>query len=119
MDPRMPLFDWQPTGPQLRDEGIARVTENAASWMDNARAIAVEFCRISDGKLITADVVRDFVAARIGQPHHFNAWGALSNWMVRQGRLIPTGRIVPSSRASNHAHKNPEYEVAYSDLGEA
>lgn len=29
-----------------------------------------------------------------------------------QGHLIPTGRIVASQRASNHAHKNPEYEAA-------
>lgn len=100
------------SGATLRDQGIAQVTENSGAWMDRARAEAVAFLEIASGQTLTADVVRDAVARRIGQPHHFNAWGALTNWLLKRGKLIPTGRIVPSSRATNHAHKNPEYEAA-------
>lgn len=106
-----PLLDWAATGRALRDEGISRVTENAGSWMDNAREAALSFLPSISGHSITADVIRDAVQVRVGPPHHFNAWGALTNWLVRRGHLIPTGHLAASTRASNHAHKQPLYEA--------
>lgn len=110
MDFSRPPYPASP-GATLRNEGIARVTENSGSWMDEARAAALSFLPGVSGKLITADVIRDAVLRRAGPPHHFNAWGALVNGLVKRGHLLPTGRVAASPRASNHAHRNPIYEV--------
>jgi len=100
------------SGSYLRDTGIALVTENAGDWMDNAKSLVSMFLARHPGRLITGDDIREVVQPRLGPPHHPNAWGALTRSMLVRGRLIPTGRLVKSTRATNHAHANPEYEIA-------
>jgi len=103
------LFDIA-DGAQLRDDGIARVTAKSGEWMSKAQECAARFLSTLSGSL-TSDEIRDAVREKIGEPHHGNAWGALTRWLILKGYLLRTGRLALSSRASNHAHANPVYEV--------
>lgn len=112
MDNQPSLFDPRPSGDQLRDAGIALVTENAGTWMDRARRVVAKHLRDVAGLFISGDEIRDAVQESIGPPHHPNAWGALTRGFIKSGQLLPTGRLVKSKRESNHSHANPEYEVS-------
>lgn len=101
-------------GSRLRDDGIARVTAKSGEWMGKAQECAAKFLLALGAKSLTSDEIRDEVRAKIGEPHHGNAWGALTRWLIVKGLLFRTGRLAPSSRASNHAHANPVYEVRQS-----
>ena len=107
MAKQLGLFD----GERRRDEGIALVIVNSGEWTIKARAVAVEYLADHMGEIITADPIRTVVQAALGKPHHYNAWGALTQWLIRRRFLRPTGLLAKSPRASNHAHANPEYEV--------
>jgi hypothetical protein len=107
MAKQLGLFD----GERRRDEGIALVSLNSGEWMVRARAVAMEYLAHHAGEIITADPIRNVVQAALGQPHHQNAWGALTRSLIGRRFLRPTGRLAKSPRASNHAHANPEYEV--------
>ena len=44
-------------------------------------------------------------------PHHHNAWGSLTNQLVRAGILVDTGRLAKSKKVSSHARRNPVWKV--------
>ena len=98
-------------GIKARDEGMKAVAENSAPWFERARACATESLR-PGGSWFTGEDIRQWIECRVGPPHHSNAFGALISRLVRDGIIVPTGRTVPSTRATSHAHRTPEYRSA-------
>jgi hypothetical protein len=44
-------------------------------------------------------------------PHHHNAWGGLTNQLVRAGILIDTGRLAKSTCVRSHGRRQPIWRV--------
>jgi hypothetical protein len=98
-------------GAELRDKGLAQVAENAEPWFARARRYVEK--RAVAGRLgtFTGEFLRDVVTLHVGEPHHSNAWGALTSRLVKDGTIVPTGQMVPSQRKTSHAHRTPEYRA--------
>lgn len=102
----LPLFQ---NGEYLRDKGIETVVSNAGNaWMD--RATALIRSRLA-GQEILAETFRQLCEEEGIKPHHHNAWGGLTNRLIKQGILIDTGRVAKSSRPSSHARRQPIWKV--------
>lgn len=72
---------------QARDEGIKRVSENGARWIDHALATAESYLRTHE-EFITENF-RAFWQQQGGEkPHSLNAWGALTMALVKRGKMI-------------------------------
>lgn len=62
-------------GIALKEEGISRVSTNAARFVRIMREYAVYYSKLHGS--VTSDDLREY-AARIGEaPHHCNAWGGI------------------------------------------
>jgi hypothetical protein len=93
-------------GKAARDEGIRRVAVNAGEWRERASEMIEGLARrLPD---FTADEVRE-EAERVGlgEPHHFNAWGAVMMAAARRGLIRKTMTVRPSQRKEAHGHCNP------------
>ena len=102
-----PLFaqDAPPLGEQLRDAAMDQVADNAGvAWMQDAVAAA----RGLSGEVTGEDVRLRCQAAGI-EPHHHNAWGALTNELLRRGILEPTDRFVKMKDPRSHARMTRVY----------
>lgn len=86
----------------LRDHGLKTVTSNAGPWIDQAyRAL----CTLPTGWTGLFEEARAHVLSRgVEEPHHPNAWGALSSKAIKRGVLTYTGRWLQSKSAASHAH---------------
>lgn len=93
-----------------RDEGIGRVLENTGSWSHRSRDLVMDTDELT-GRLMTGEDIRLYVAARVGSPHHHNAWGGLIMGLVRRKRLIEVDR-VKMRQPRSHARKTPVYIVS-------
>ncbi len=102
-----PLF-----GEVLRDEGIAKVTEHNENWMDLAIREVERFTIQSDeggeGNF-TGEDIRFWCSRTIGCPHHPNAWGALTNTLLKRKIIKPTGEWRKMRDDRSHARKTPVY----------
>lgn len=101
-------------GKKARDEALARVAENSGTWFERARKEASRpglLVWMGIPRSFTAESLRSVLIARVGEPHHSNAWGALVSRLVKDGVIVPTGRMVPSTRKTSHAHRTPEYRA--------
>lgn len=94
------LFDL-PAARQARDKGIERVESNALEWKDAAMQIVAT---LPKGREVMGDDIRKEVMDRIGEPHHSNAWGALTRRAIQLGHLKPTGGGKQSKSVKNHGH---------------
>ncbi len=98
------------TGKELRDEGIALVLDNAADW---ALVSQVNFTFWLEHVAPPVFSIEDFriYAAKHGmpEPHHPNAWGALSK---RFSKLIKPIGYTQSRRPSAHSRLTRIYERA-------
>jgi hypothetical protein len=96
-------------GPTLRDRALKSVAGNAEPWFQQARRYIEK--RAAAGALgtFTGEFLRDILEIHVGKPHHSNALGALVSRLVKDGTIVPTGRVVPSVRPTSHAHRTPEY----------
>ena len=105
-----PLFDYSADASQAaRDSAIATVGTNAGTvFMDQAKALIVE--RLAGVECLAEDMRRLCEEEGI-TPHHHNAWGSLTNQLVRAGILVDTGRLAKSKKVSSHARRNPVWRV--------
>jgi hypothetical protein len=102
----LPLFQ---QGEQLRDEGINSVISNAGeTWI--AQATELIRSRLA-GQEVLAESFRVLCEEENILPHHHNAWGGLTNSLVKQGVLIDTGKMAKSSRPTSHARRQPIWKV--------
>ncbi len=98
-----------PTALELKDAGIARVTENNATWMETALGL---LCGMDHDHEATGEDIRLWLSARMDdEPAHHNAYGALICHAVRRGILTPTGAWVKMRTAKSHARRTPVYRV--------
>ncbi len=94
-------------GQAARDEGTARVLENAGQeWRDQIAALIDSLARrLPD---FTADDVRaEAERTDVPPPHHHNAWGAAMLAAARRGVIQRTMQLRPSERAEANGHSNP------------
>lgn len=108
---QMSRNDWMlgelKTGKQLRDEGIAQVSDNNLTWMELCVKEAEMFAR--SWGLFTAEDIRFHCQCRVGLPRHHNAWGALTNVLIKRGIIEPTGEHRPMKDEISHARSTPVY----------
>lgn len=105
-----PLFDFSASASEAaRNQGIATVARNAGvEFMEQAKAVILE--RLSGTECLAEEMRRVCEEAGV-MPHHHNAWGSLTNQLVRAGVLIDTGRIAKSKRITSHARRNTVWRV--------
>ncbi len=99
-----PLF----SGELLRDEGIAKVSDNNGLWFTRCLVEADVF-RLKSSKDFTGEDLRFHLSRVVGCPAHSNAWGALINTLVRRKIIRPTGEYRAMRDDSSHARKTPVY----------
>jgi len=99
----LPLF----TGEVLRDEGIAKVSENNERWMEMCIETATGFVPMYGN--FTGEDLRFYLGRVVGCPTHSNAWGALISTLVRRKIIKPTGEWRKMRDDSSHARKTPVY----------
>jgi len=87
---------------------LGRVLEHAG---DNWQFLARLVVRTMHGQTVTGEDIRLRCAELNINPHHANAWGAFVSLMVKEGKLIPTGKYVPMKAVKSHARKTALYKV--------
>lgn len=94
-------------GQAARDEGTARVLENAGQeWRDQIAAVIDGLARSRPD--FTADDVRaEAERAGVPPPHHHNAWGAAMQAAAKRDVIQRTNETRSSERAAANAHRNP------------
>lgn len=105
-----PLFDFSASASEAaRDHGIATVARNAGTaFMEQAKAVILE--RLSGTECLAEEMRRVCEEAGV-MPHHHNAWGSLTNQLVKAGILIDTGRLGKSTSLRSHARRQPIWRV--------
>lgn len=105
-----PLFDYSARASEAaRDCGIAVVGRNAGvAFMEAAKALILD--RLAGQEVLAEEMRRLCEEAGI-HPHHHNAWGSLTNQLVKAGILQDTGRIARSTRVTSHARRNTVWKV--------
>ncbi len=102
-----PLF----SGELLRDEGIAKVSDNNEKWMELCVREAQRY--IPPGSAFSAtftgEDIRFYLEASIGCPHDPHAWGALVSTLIKRKIIKPTGEYRAMRDDSSHARKTPVY----------
>jgi hypothetical protein len=93
---------------EARDEAMGRVADNAGqSWQEQAAAVV----RGMSEREVTGEDIRLACEAMDVRPHHHNAWGALTNLLIRDGLLVPTGMYRPMKAIGSHARKTQVYRI--------
>ncbi len=105
-----PLFDFSARASEAaRDQAIATVARNAGTaFMEQAKAVILD--RLSGTECLAEEMRRVREEAGV-VPHHHNAWGSLTNQLVRAGVLIDTGRLGKSTSLRSHARRQPIWRV--------
>lgn len=112
---QLPLFDG-PEGERRKRNGIDRVLAHArAEWKAGAARCLKTLAALCDQEgtrtPFSIDDLRAAVVPVYGEPHHCNVWGGVINRAARAGLIRMAVRpLVPSCRATCHAHKNPQWE---------
>lgn len=89
-----------------RDAGMDTVEENAGLWMDAAFSV---IHKLPSGWTGIFEDIRLLIRDAIGNPHHHNAYGALSNKVIRAHLLEPTGSYRHMRTERSHARRTPVY----------
>ncbi len=97
-----PLF----SGELLRDEGIAKVSDNNELWMELCVKEVEQNLTKHD---FTGEDLRFVLSSWVGCPAHSNAWGALISTLVKRKIIKPTGEYRAMRDDSSHARKTPVY----------
>ena len=105
-----PLFDFLASASEAaRDQAIATVARNAGvEFMEQAKAVILD--RLSGTECLAEEMRRVCEEAGV-MPHHHNAWGSLTNQLVRAGILQDTGRFAKSTSLRSHARRQPIWRV--------
>ena len=95
-------------GELLRDEGIAKVSSNNSDWLKRCIALARHIVSPS----FTAEDIR-LQFEKLGLiPTHPNAWGALTNSLVKRGIIKKTGQYRQMKDPRSHARETAVYTKA-------
>lgn len=90
-----------------RDEGIDRVLKHArAKWREQYYDMVKA---IPGGTVLSCEDIRRMAAPIIGEPHAYQAWGAIANGAIKRGLLAKTGRMVTPKDVPSHARAIQEY----------
>ncbi len=100
-----PLF----SGELLRDEGIAKVSDNNEKWMELCIDEVQRYDPRTDSDHFTGEDLRFHVSRWVGLPNHSNAWGALVSTLIKRKIIKPTGEYRAMRDDSSHARKTPVY----------
>lgn len=105
-----PLFEFSAGASEMaRDHALATVERNAgAEFVEQAKAVIIE--RLSGTECLAEEMRRVCEEAGV-MPHHHNAWGSLTNRLVKAGILIDTGRLGKSTSVRSHARRQPIWRV--------
>lgn len=91
-----------------RDDALDRVTTNAGPWIQACiDALTPEFKRTHP--TFTGETLRISLLCKIPEPHHHNAWGALTKTLLHRKIIKPTGRWVSMSTKQSHARATRVY----------
>lgn len=102
---KSPSDDWFGEGRRRKKKGIDLVGTNNHDWVLSAVSIVSQH----------APPAGEFMAEEfkkypgIGKPGHRNAWGALTNKLLKEGIIEKTGKYAQSTGPSNHAHEYKTY----------
>ena len=105
-----PLFDYLASASEAaKTHAIATVAANAGTeFMEQAKAVILE--RLSGTECLAEEFRRVCEESGV-TPHHHNAWGSLTNQLVKAGILIDTGRLGKSTSIRSHARRQPIWRV--------
>jgi hypothetical protein len=105
-----PLFEYSASASEAaKQQAVAVVGANAGNqFIEQAKAVILE--RFSGAECLAEEFRRACEEAGI-KPHHHNAWGSLTNQLVKAGILIDTGRLAKSTRVTSHARRNTVWRV--------
>jgi hypothetical protein len=105
-----PLFDFSASASEAsRDRAISTVGAHAGpEFMEQAKAVIQQ--RLSGTECLAEEFRRVCEDAGI-KPNHHNAWGSLTNQLVKAGILIDTGRLGKSTSLRSHARRQPIWRV--------
>lgn len=83
----------------MKHFGKQKVLFNAGDWTVRAFMLLEQFAIISRNEEFTMDDFKEYAKVYgLEEPHHPNAWGALTS-AASKGKLIKfTGKMVPSKR---------------------
>jgi hypothetical protein len=100
------LFDL-PESKRRRDEGMERVSSNNESWLEAC-------CRETEKYTLTrayftGEDIRFHCSSVVGHPGHHNAWGALTNVLLKREIILKTGHHKPMKAKRSHARMTPIY----------
>lgn len=101
------MMDLFTSAKQARDEALQQVAQGSLSWMDKA----IEAVQMYPEKEATGEELRIYLEQKIGQPHHYNVFGALIMACARKGIIRKTGEYRACQRKESHARVNPVYQV--------
>ena len=102
-----PLFQ---TGTQLRDKGLAQVSEHNENWMYHAYRSALYFALSHDSDF-TGEDIRFHCVGHAGEPFTPHAWGALINTLLKRKIIVPTGEYRKMKDRTSHARSTPVYKA--------
>ena len=95
-------------GEHARDEGQARVLERAGTFGE--QAVEVIRRRLAGASVLAEEFRRVCVEEGV-EPHHHNAWGALTAVLVKRGVIEQTGEFQKSKDPRSHARRQPVWRV--------
>lgn len=102
------LLDWRPAE-RARDAALKEVAETSGTWMDSALAMLVD---VLHGEFTGEDIKNRLLLKGLPEPHHNNAWGALTMTAVRRKYIVRTGKWTPMRAKKSHARMTPVYTKA-------
>jgi len=99
------------SGKELRDAGIGRVLDHNEDWLELCMREAKRFIATRD--TFTGEDIRLHCQENVGYPRHHNAWGGLTNSLIKQHVIRPTGHYRSMRDPSSHARSTVIYTKAY------
>jgi hypothetical protein len=102
-----PLLDWlQAT--KRRDAALAQVEANSEGWVDRATDSMPRAIRDLLEPFIPEDVKLKLIPI-VGEPHHFNCWGAVIRKGKKRGYLVRVDGTGHSKLPATNATEVPLY----------
>jgi hypothetical protein len=92
-----------------RDEGMARVEENAGPTFTDAALDAI--AKLPRDFVGPAEDIRIKLTEMGIVPHHPNAWGALTAHALRRKLIAPTGDMTHMRSVKSNARRTPVYRM--------
>lgn len=105
-----PLFESTTSASEsAKDQALGLVSRHAGiAFMEAAKGVILE--RLSGTECLAEEMRRVCEDAGV-VPHHHNAWGSLTNQLVKAGILLDTGRLAKSRSVRSHARRQPVWRV--------